>query len=202
VAVHDQKKRDKRTRIIEAAARVFAQKGFASTTIAEIATQAEIGKGTVYEYFKSKEDLFFAVFERYIEETKAGITVSISALTGSASERLDAMCLSAMATAVEMKHQYSLAMEFWAASASSKMRDRFKQVFRQAYADFRGIVSTLIQDGIKTGEFRSDVDADSVAAALVGALDALGLQAWFDDTFDPLNTTKSFMAVLTQGLVK
>ena len=202
MAVREQKKRDKKTRIIEAAAHVFALKGFSGTTVAEIAARAEMGKGTIYEYFDSKEDLFFAVFEWFTKETRAEITVGISALTGSASERLKAMCLSAMISVVEMKHLYSLAMEFWAASASSKMRERFKQAFREAYADFRCIVSSLIQDGIRAGEFRPDVDADSTAAALVGTLDALGLQAWFDDTFDPLNTTKNFMAVLTQGLVK
>jgi len=200
--VNEEKRRDKKTRIIEAAAHVFAQKGFGGTTIAEIAAQAEIGKGTIYEYFDSKEDLFFAVFEWFTKKTGAEITVSISALRGSASERLEAICLSAMGSVVEMKNLYSLAMEFWAASTSSKMRERFKQAFRQAYADYRDIISSLIQDGIRAGEFRSDVDTDSVAAALVGILDALGLQAWFDDTFDPLAAIKNSMAVLTQGLVK
>jgi hypothetical protein len=91
-------------------------------------------------------------------------------------------------------------MEFWSASASSQMRERFKQAFRQAYSDFRGIVSALIQDGIERGEFRPDLDVKSVAAALVGTWDALLLQAWFDDSFDPLTTAREFMSVLIRGL--
>ena len=53
------RKEEKRALIIEAAAKVFARRGFASTLMAEIAIEAGIGKGTLYEYFDSKEDLFF-----------------------------------------------------------------------------------------------------------------------------------------------
>jgi AcrR family transcriptional regulator len=58
----DKTRTDKRNSIIEAAVTVFAQKGYASATVAEIAARANIGKGTIYEYlyeyFVSKEDLF------------------------------------------------------------------------------------------------------------------------------------------------
>ena len=49
---------DKRLRIIEAAIAVFSRKGFHGAKVEEIAEVAEVGKGTVYEYFKSKKDLF------------------------------------------------------------------------------------------------------------------------------------------------
>jgi hypothetical protein len=100
-----------------------------------------------------------------------------------------------------MEDMYSLVMEFWSASASSQMRERFKQTFKNGYSDFRQIVSALIREGIQGGEFRSEVDAESVAAALVGTWDALLLQAWFDEGFDPQTTARRFMAVLISGLV-
>ncbi|MCK5376574.1 MAG: TetR/AcrR family transcriptional regulator, partial [Acidobacteria bacterium] len=53
----------KRQHLVEAAAAVFAEQGFTSTRVADIAERAGIGKGTVYEYFTSKEELLFAVFE-------------------------------------------------------------------------------------------------------------------------------------------
>jgi hypothetical protein len=56
------------------------------------------------------------------------------------------------------------------------MRERFKEAFRRLYEEFRTIVVSLIRDGIERGEFRSDVNAESVAAALVGTWDALFLQ--------------------------
>ncbi len=194
------RKEEKRALIIEAAAKVFARRGFASTLMAEIAIEAGIGKGTLYEYFDSKENLFFAVFEWFVQATEAEAKVSISALGGSASERLDALSESLMSSWAQMEDMYSLVMEFWSASASSQMRERFKQAFKNGYSDFRQIVSTLIRDGIERGEFQPQVDIDSVAAALVGTWDALLLQAWFDDDFNPLTAARGFMTVVINGL--
>jgi AcrR family transcriptional regulator len=194
------RKEEKRVLIIEAAAKVFARRGFSGTLMADIAVEAGIGKGTLYEYFDSKEDLFFAVFEWFVQATEAEAKVSISALGGSASERLNALSDSLMNSWAQMKDMYSLVMEFWSASASSQMRERFKQAFKNGYSDFRQIVSSLIRKGIQGGEFRPEVDAESVAAALVGAWDALLLQAWFDDDFNPLTAARGFMTVVINGL--
>jgi AcrR family transcriptional regulator len=194
-------KQQKRALIIQAAAHVFADKGFSGTVMADIAVQAGIGKGTLYEYFESKEDLFFAVFEWFAKETEAAAKVSVSALGGLASERLTILSESVMQAWLDMKDLFTLVMEFWAASASSQMKLRFKEYFRQAYEDFRTIVAALVRDGIERGEFQEDTIPESVAAALVGTWDALLLQAWFDETFDPLKTARDFMAVLIRGLV-
>jgi AcrR family transcriptional regulator len=194
------RKEEKRGLIIEAAAKVFARRGFASTLMAEIAIEAGIGKGTLYEYFDSKEDLFFAVFEWFVKATEAEAKVSISALGGSASERLGALSDSLMSSWAQMEDMYSLVMEFWSASASSQMRERFKQAFKNGYSDFRQIVSILIRDGIEGGEFQPHVDIESVAAALVGTWDALLLQAWFDDDFNPSTAARGFMTVVINGL--
>lgn len=193
-------KEQKKARIIKAAAQVFADRGFSGTVMADIADRAGIGKGTLYEYFDSKEDLFFAVFEWFTQETEAAAKVSISALGGSVSERLAVLSESVMQSWLEMKDLFTLVMEFWAASASSQMKQRFKGYFRQAYEDFRRIVAALIREGIEHGEFREDIVPESVAAALVGTWDALLLQAWFDETFDPLTTARNFVAVLIRGL--
>ena len=122
------RKEEKRALIIEAAAKVFARRGFASTLMAEIAIEAGIGKGTLYEYFDSKEDLFFTVFEWFVKATEAKAQVSIAALGGSASDRLQALSDSLMNSWAEMRDMFSLVMEFWSASASSQMRQRFKSI--------------------------------------------------------------------------
>ncbi|KUO52049.1 MAG: hypothetical protein APF76_02610 [Desulfitibacter sp. BRH_c19] len=53
----------KREQILEAAIKVFAYKGFSNAKVEEIANEAQVGKGTVYEYFKSKQDLFQEMFK-------------------------------------------------------------------------------------------------------------------------------------------
>jgi AcrR family transcriptional regulator len=195
-----QKRAGKKEQIITAAAQVFAQKGFAGAVMAEIARTAGIGKGTIYEYFNSKEDLFFTVFEWLSHKIASAATVRISALGGSAAERLVALNDSVVTSLMKLMGMYALVMEFWAASSSSALRERFKKAFRHAYRDFRSIVSSLIKDGIASGEFASHINPDSIAAALVGMWDALLLQAWFEDTFDPLKTSRDFVMVILRGL--
>ena len=193
-------KKEKQRRIFESAIALFAQKGYARASIAEIAVNAGVGKGTVYEYFKNKEDLFFAVFQWYMQKTGTAATVSIAALGGTASQRLMALSESMMQVWDEIKDLFTLTMEFWSASSPSRMQMRFREAFRQGYREFRTIVAAIIRDGIERGEYRGDVDAEALAAALVGTWDALLLQAWFDPDFDPVQVANKFLAVVIDGL--
>ena len=195
------KKLKRKDQIIEAAAQIFAQKGYSGAIMADIAIQANIGKGTIYEYFKSKEDLFFAVFEWFQKKTEKAATVGISSLGGSATDRLKVLNSTLMELWDEIKDVFVLVMEFWAASSSAQRRRRFKGAFKQLYNDYRKIVSSLIQEGINSGEFRSDIKPEPVAAALVGTWDALFLQAWFDDSFDPTATANDFLDAFLRGLL-
>jgi AcrR family transcriptional regulator len=195
-----QPRENKRNQIIEAASNVFAEKGFTGASIAHIAVQAGIGKGTTYEYFRSKEDLFFAVFEWHVQQSSQAATVNIAALGCSASDRLSIMNESLMNYFVDRMDIFSLVMEFWAASASSRIQERFKLAFKNTYKEFRGIVAALIQDGIDRGEFRADIDVAAIAAGIVGMWDALFLQGWFDESFDIADTGRKCMAVFLKGL--
>ena len=194
--------KEKQPHIIEAAARLFARRGYAGANISQIAAEAGIGKGTIYEYFASKEDLFFAVFEWYLQNSGKQARVKVSALGGSASDRLLALSDSILDMWDDIEDVFTLTMEFWAASASSQIRDRFKAAFRELYAEFRHLVVSLLRDGIERGEFRENIRPDSIAAALVGTWDALFLQAWFDDNFNPVTTGRDFIEVIIAGISK
>lgn len=193
---------DKKRKIVEGATRVFANKGYAGASVADIADTAAVGKGTVYQYFSSKEDLFFAVFECFMQRSGKQATVSINALSGSASDRLLALSDATMGLWDDIKDVFTLTMEFWAASASSQMRDRFKAAFRDLYQEFREVITALIQEGIERGEYRKDIRIESVAAAMVGTWDALFLQAWFEGDFDPVPVARDFLVIIIRGMAK
>lgn len=190
----------KRQRILTAAVKVFAEKGFAGASIAAIAVEAGIGKGTVYSYFHSKEDLFFEVFVWYSARLAEKARVDAAALTGSAADRLAALNDSLMTSWQALEDIFTLVMEFWSASAASRIRSQFKDAFRESYRAFRKLVKALLDEGIDRGEFKPDVDTEAVAAALVGTWDALFLQAWFDSGFDPVATSRQFLRVVLAGL--
>ena len=168
--------------------------------MADIATEAGIGKGTLYEYFRSKDDLFFAVFERFMTQSSQAAVDGARSSGKSAASRLKAIGESVTGAWPDLRKMYSLTMEFWAAAASSRHRERFKTAFRDGYRLYRALVAGVIQEGIETGEFRPETAPDSVAAVLVGAWDALLLQAWFDDNFDPSVSGRDFLEALLKGL--
>ena len=198
--VSDQRKEEKCRRITEAAAQVFAQKGYAGSLVADIAVAAGVGKGTVYQYFRNKEDLFFAVFDWYVKRVGDAATVEISALSRTASDKIIALSVALVQACVDMAEMYGLVIEFWAASATLRIKDRFQEAFRQGYWGYRDAVAALITEGIERGEFCREIEPSSVAATLVGTWDALGLQAWFDPDFDPKAANENFMTVFVRGL--
>jgi AcrR family transcriptional regulator len=186
--------------IIRAACRVFAQKGYAATRIIEVAQTASVGKGTIYEYFRSKEALFFAVFESMMTESAATLAQAGSSTDDAFSLRIRTLADSIIQSWLEQLDMYALVMEFWSATASSPSRESFKAAFQAGYRDFRAIIGDLIRKAQQGGEVASDIDADKVAAALVGTWDALLLQAWLDPEFDALSTSRSFLDVVLRGL--
>ena len=60
-------KKEKKAKILEASIRVFAKKGLSNTKMADIAEAADVGKGTIYEYFRSKDEILEASFQYFVE---------------------------------------------------------------------------------------------------------------------------------------
>ena len=190
----------RRDAILDAAAAVFARKGYAAARIIEVARAAGVGKGTIYEYFPSKEALFFAVFEAMMRAAGDEVSALAQELEGSFDERMAHLSDRMIQTWLDRLDVYALVMEFWSATASSPSRDRFKAVFQEGYRHLRSVVGGLIRDAQRTGEAAPACDPRQVAAGLLGIWDALLLQAWLDPDFDALAASRGFLAVVLRGL--
>src|SRR5678809_834769 len=70
---------DKRERILHAAERVFADHGFYNAKVSEIAKLAGVADGTIYLYFKSKDDLLISLFESRMERVNADLRATLAA---------------------------------------------------------------------------------------------------------------------------
>ncbi len=190
----------KRDRIIAAALSTFAQKGYAGTRIIEVAQAAGIGKGTIYEYFRSKEELFFATLEYLLADAEQQMSTLAETLAGSVADRLMSLADHVIRDWIEKLELYGLVLEFWSATAALPGRRRFRDAFNDGYAAFRSSLAALIQDGAINGEFKADIDPEKIASALIGSWDALLFQAWLDPDFDPLGTSRDHMRVVVAGL--
>jgi AcrR family transcriptional regulator len=190
----------KRDNIINAAIQVFAQKGYAAARIIDVARMAGIGKGTIYEYFRSKEDLFFCVFQQVMQESETQMAAVAASPSGSVTQRLEVIGDALIRAWLDKLELYSLVMEFWSAASASSSRRRFKSTFQDAYRAFRQTIAALIEEGMQSGEFSPACRPVEVASGLIGMWDALLLQAWTDSAFDALGTSRVCLDVMLQGM--
>ena len=191
----------KRQLLVEAAAEVFSTHGFTATRVSDIAAAAGVGKGTVYEYYSSKEELFFAVFEWIDGQIRHKVDAAI-AEPAKASDHLRAILTASAAIISEHRELFSMNLDFWAASRGSAFESRFSDACRILYARYRLLVADVIRRGQADGELRDDIDAAGVAALIVSALDGLAVQCWFDDAMDPVAAVDSFATALLGGLCR
>jgi len=193
--------KDRKARaIVEAAAHVFAERGFRASRVADVAERAGIGKGTVYEYFRSKEELFLAVFEAFGVGSLDAVAAQLGPPPDSALAYIRRFADVVLPICQESLYLFPLTMEFWSAAATPEFRDRLMDEFRALYAGYRTVLAGVIRKGQSAGEIRADVDPDKMASAVFGALDALFLQAWFDPEFDAVAAGKHFVDVTLRGM--
>jgi len=158
---------DKREAILRSATHVFARKGFFNSKVSDIAAEAGIADGTVYLYFKSKDEILHYIFDRamadFIAEGKRelenidGPVERLRRIAELHLERLGADRDLAIVFQVELRGSTKFMQEFSAAG----------------FAEYLDIIKRTIETGQKTGEFRSDIKAITCAKILYGALDEM-----------------------------
>ena len=157
----------KRDAILRAAIDVFADRGFFSAQVADIARAAGVAAGTVYLYFKSKDDLLVSIFDRSMRE---GLTLGRAAVADldDPRERLRRL---ARAHLARLGGDRNLAIVFQVElRQSTKFMERFSATLLR---DYLGLIRDAIADGQRAGIFRADIKATVAAKIFFGALDEM-----------------------------
>jgi TetR/AcrR family fatty acid metabolism transcriptional regulator len=160
---------DKRARIMEAAIRVFAERGFHTATVAEIAKAAGVADGTIYLYFKGKDDLLLRLFDEKMTELLAESRSALAKET-SAAARLSRFIELHLALVERNPDLASvLIVELRQSAQFIKAADRAKLA---AYVD---LIAEVVKEGQEKGELLNGVSPSTVKRAIFGALDELAL---------------------------
>lgn len=191
-------KKDTKTAILAAAEKVFEEHGYSSTTIEAIALEASTAKGSVYNYFKSKEELFGQVVSKVIAVNEADVN-KVMSTSKIASEKL----LSAIDMWFDRLAYYSrigrLMLEARAASAANDEHGSLIAAqFKGIYELMCRIVSTVIAEGIQSGEFSSTIDARQAAMLTVALLDGMQIECILNVGVTP---DRNLLEVLKSGIV-
>ena len=162
---------DKRERILAAAVKVFAAKGFYCARVSDVAREAGVADGTIYLYFESKEDLLRGLYEENMTKINEGVKEIVDG---------DEHVVLKVSKFFEAWANFALDDPELAEVLTVEIRESGKYMNEFAaplFGEFlRGLVS-LINEGQSRGEFRSDVTPKTVARAMFGAMDELAL-AW------------------------
>jgi TetR/AcrR family fatty acid metabolism transcriptional regulator len=158
---------DKREAILRAAIKVFADYGYYNSKVSDIAGEAGIADGTVYLYFKSKDEILHSVFDRAMEEFIAEGRRKL-AMLDDPTERLTRI---AQLHLEKLGADRNLAIVFQVELRGST---KFMREFSAAgFGEYLEIIRKTIHDGQISGDFRRDIKAITAAKVLYGALDEM-----------------------------
>ena len=157
----------KRDAILRAAIDVFADRGYFNAQVADVARAAGVAAGTVYLYFRSKDDLLISIFERGMREALSEGRAVVAALEDP-QERLRRF---ARLHLERLGRDRNLAIVFQVElRQSTKFMERFSATLLR---DYLGLIRGTIADGQRVGLFRGDIKPTVAAKMLFGALDEM-----------------------------
>lgn len=158
-------KRHRREEILRAAVEVFAERGYFSARMREVAIRAGVADGTLYLYFKGKEDLLVSVLEEYADAFLERARRDAAKVVDP-SEKLRVVVERHL---FSMEGDRPLAQVF---QIELRHTRRFlRQVAKGKVAQYLGLLQEIIGEGVARGVFRSDLPAEMAARAVFGAVD-------------------------------
>ena len=174
-------RQEKKELILQAALKVFSEKGFNATKMIDIANQAGIGKGTIYEYFKNKEDilseLFAFLFRDFDQQFRKALETTVHPVAK--------LKLIVQIYFVDIFRQFEnftkVVMDFWMAEMHSEKNsdNNIHSRLYEMYVKYISLISEIIREGIDQKIFRP-VNTEHYAAMLIAIFDGLFLQFFMD----------------------
>lgn len=164
-----EKDKSKHDKIIEGAIKVFARKGFYNAKVSEIAREAHVADGTIYLYFKNKDDILISLFEEKVDLIIHRMEDELAKVD----EPLDKI-----RTFVE--HHLKLVKENKHLSEVIQIELRQSSKFMRRYLpvkflEYLDLIGKIIEEGKKKGVVREDVIPAIAKRAIFGALDEMSL---------------------------
>jgi TetR/AcrR family fatty acid metabolism transcriptional regulator len=185
---------DKRERILTAAERIFARHGFFAAKVSDVAKEAGVADGTIYLYFKSKDDLLISLFERRMQQVNETLAGAVKGK--SPREQLRSL----IRTYLQMVHDEPTAAEVL--TIELRQSSKFmKEYENPVFADFLRLLGGIIAAAQDKGEITTPIPPQVAARMIFGMLDELSL-SWVlaKKKFDIVRAADWVISLVTNGL--
>lgn len=154
-------------KIIDAATKVFAKRGFYQAKISEIAKEAGIADGTVYIYFENKDDILISLFEEQMKSVLNNMVSHISEEDDPV-RKFEIFALTHLRLIEEHKDMAEIIQ------VELRQSSKFMKEYRnEKFAQYLDIIGEIILEGQKKGTFKRDVVPGIAKRAFFGALDEM-----------------------------
>jgi TetR/AcrR family transcriptional regulator, fatty acid metabolism regulator protein len=157
----------KREAILRAATRVFARNGYFNSKVADIAREADVADGTVYLYFKSKEEILHSIFDQNMAEAITAGRVLIEKISdpGEKLRRIAMLHLERLGADPDLAVVFQVELR-----GSTKFMREFSAA---GFAEYLSLLRQTFEAGQRSGVFRKELNAKLVSKILFGALDEM-----------------------------
>lgn len=186
----------KRERILRAAIRIFSRKGFFNARVSEIARAAGVADGTIYLYFRSKDDLLIALFEEKMGEVVADVRRRLSG-AGGALERLRIFIENHMGLLVREAGLVEVIQ------VELRQSNKFmKEYIPVRFLEYLDVIGSILEEGKREGVFRTDLNVTLARRAVFGALDEISLAYALSRKrkYDPAEAAAFVFRIFAEGL--
>jgi len=158
---------DKYHRIIHAATKVFAKKGFFHAKVSDIAKEAQVADGTIYIYFENKDDILISLFEEQMKAVLDNMVVQISKENDPV-RKLQRFALTHLQLIEQSKSMAEIIQV--ELRQSSKFMKEYKN---EKFGQYLDLIADIIQEGQRKGVFKPEIIPGLAKRAFFGALDEL-----------------------------
>ena len=186
---------DKPQQIIEAAVRVFARKGYYNSRVSDIAREAGIAAGTIYLYFKTKDDILVTLFRDKMADFVGALRKAIAGEADAAS-----------------KIRRLVSLHFRILEESPDLAEVVQVELRQGQKFFRGassqeigayfaLIGSVLEEGVAEGRFRSGLPVKVATKILFGAMDQMAT-SWVlgKRGYQLVDTADAVVEIFLQGV--
>src|SRR5215471_6840486 len=183
--------------ILRAAIKVFAGGGFFNSKVADVAREAGVADGTVYLYFKNKDDILASIFNNYMDNALAGGRARLAEIK----DPVEKLRRIFHAHLEGLGRDRNLAVVFQVELRSStKFMEQFSATKVTEYLE---LISSVIEEGQQSGVFRSGLNTKIVAKVLFGALDEMATN-WVlsHKRYSLVSTADPVLDVFLNGIAK
>lgn len=189
------KQNDKYQRILEAAVKVFAEQGFFQSTISQIAKVAGVADGTIYLYFKNKDDILVQIFAYKTKQVFEGFREEVDRVEDPV-EKLRNLVRRHLE---EFQKDRNMAIVYQ--SETHQTSRRAEEQIREMSKLYLDLISEIVEQGQEDGCIRKDLYLGLVRRFIIGAVDEV-INTWLhsDTKYDLISMADPLVDLFIQGI--